>query len=229
MEKVARVGFSTEWERCYLDNTQMSVWPWSDVVSLVHRYCNGLISGSGRVLELGCGAGANIPFFQALGVDYFAVEGSPAIVKQLHQRYPDFIDQISVGDFTVVQPFKGAFDLVIDRAAITHNSFTAIKDTLESVLVSLIPGGIFIGSDWFSTKHSDYFGGEMSVDKYTRNHYTKGQFIGVGGVHFSDEHHLKELFSQFEILLMEEKIIKQYEPLGNHQFASWNIVARRSL
>lgn len=29
------MGFNSEWEQRYAENTHMSVWPWSDVVSLV--------------------------------------------------------------------------------------------------------------------------------------------------------------------------------------------------
>lgn len=222
------MGFSSEWERRYAENTHLSVWPWSDVVSLVHRHCKPIIAaGGGRVLELGCGAGANIPLFRALGMDYYAIEGSPTIVKQLHQRYPDMVEKIQVGDFSVDQPFVEAFDLVIDRAALTHNSTASIKNGLQIAFDSLTPGGIFVGSDWFSTSHTDYSGGEPCDDEYTRTNHAKGQFIGTGKVHFSDEAHLRDLFSGFEIVSMEEKLMRRHEPRDNHLFAAWNIVARR--
>jgi len=211
-----------------MDNQQMSVWPWSDVVSLVHRHCKPIIAaGGGRVLELGCGAGANIPLFRALGMDYYAVEGSPTIVKQLHQRYPDLVENIRVGDFTLRQPFVGDFDLVIDRAALTHNSTASIKNGLKIAFDSLTQGGIFVGSDWFSKNHADYSGGEPCDDEYTRTNHTEGQFIGTGKVHFSDEAHLRDLFSGFEIVFMEEKLMRRCEPQDNHLFAAWNIVARK--
>jgi len=222
------MGFSQEWEERYADNTHLSVWPWSDIVSLVHRHCKPLIvAKGGRVLELGCGAGANIPLFLALGMEYYALDGSPTIVSQLHQRYPDLVDNIRVGDFTADQPFDGNFDLVIDRASLTHNNTSSIKNALRISFDALKPGGVFIGSDWFSTNHTDYIGGEVADDKHTRTNHSKGQFIGVGNVHFSDEAHLRDLFSKFEILFMEEKLTRRYEPHDNHQFASWNIVARK--
>ena len=217
------MGFSQEWEQRYADNTHLSIWPWSDIVSLVHRHCK-----RGRVLELGCGAGANIPLFRALGMDYYAIDGSPTIIAQLKQRYPEIADQIRLGDFTAEQPFEEAFDLVIDRAALTHNNTTSIKNALQSALTSLKPGGLIIGCDWFSTNHSDYAGGEMVYDVYTRTNHSKGQFVGVRNVHFSDEAHLRELFTKFEILFMEEKLVRRYEPQDNHQFASWNIVGKKS-
>lgn len=229
MSNLQNIGFCPEWDKCYRNNTQLSIWPWSDIVSLVHRNCKPLIAaGGGRVLELGCGAGANIPLFRALGMDYYAIEGSQTIVAQLHQRYPELDKNIIVGDFTEDQPFAGSFDLVIDRAAATHNSTASIKNTLQSIFASLGPGGLFIGSDWFSTNHTDYEGGEMVNDQYTRANFSKGQFVGVGNVHFSDEAHLRDLFSNFEILFMEEKLMLRHEPPDNHQFASWNIVTRKS-
>ncbi|MFZ2136467.1 MAG: class I SAM-dependent methyltransferase [Xanthobacteraceae bacterium] len=98
----------------------MSEWPWSDLVSLVHRHAKPE-NGYRRVLELGCGAGANIPFLQSLGMDYCAVEGSSFIVARLRARFPEIAANIVVGDFTRKIPFTSRFDLVIDRASVTHH------------------------------------------------------------------------------------------------------------
>jgi len=222
------MSFSTEWEERYAANTHLSVWPWSDVVSLVHRHCKPVISaGGGRVLELGCGAGANIPLFCALNIDYYAVEGSPTIVRQLHERYPDRVKNIVCSDFTMDQPFAAGFDLVVDRAALTHNNTASIKNALQIAFDALAPGGTFIGVDWFSTNYSDFSMGDTVDDAFTKTNIATGSFSGVGKVHFSDETHLRDLFSQFEIIFLEEKLTRRLEPPDQHQFASWNIVARK--
>jgi len=227
-KKTVAMGYSQEWEECYAGNTQMSIWPWSELVSLVHLYCKSLIESGGSVLELGCGAGANIPLFLKLGLDYYAIEGSPIIVERLHRRYPDLSKNICVGDFTLAQSFDGDFDVVIDRAALTHNDTESIKQALKNTHKSLKPTGLFIGVDWFSTHHTDFREGQTGRDEFTKINFSKGQFSGVGQVHFSDEDHLRELFSDFEILFIEEKLIRRYEPQDDHQFSSWNIVARKS-
>ena len=223
------MSFSNEWDLCYADNLHMSVWPWSDIVSLVNRYCKQSLKKEQKlsVLELGCGAGANIPFFQKLGTDYYGIDGSSTIVERLHRDFPALVDHIIHGDFTTNALFKKRFDLVIDRASLTHNTTSDIKSVLLSM--PLKEGGIYIGVDWFSTNHSDYIEGERADDIFTRKNINKGQFVGVGKVHFSDEMHIRELFHKFEILLMEEKVVRQYEPLNKNQFASWNIVAKRPL
>ena len=97
------MGFSSGWDSTYRTGQHMSEWPWSELVSLVHRHAKPE-NGYRRVLELGCGAGANIPFLQSLGMDYCAVEGSSFIVARLRARFPEIAANIVVGDFTHPPP-----------------------------------------------------------------------------------------------------------------------------
>ena len=76
--------FSKEWDDRYSENTHMSNWPWSDLVSYVKRYTD--IQSDSNVLELGCGSGANIPFFLSLNANYHGIDGSPTIIEKLKQN-----------------------------------------------------------------------------------------------------------------------------------------------
>ena len=116
--------------------------------------------------------------------------------------------------------------MFVDRAAITHNNTEAIRNTLRLVKSRLKPDGIFIGVDWFSQKHAYFHEGRPTHDQYTRNTFTTGPFSGIGNVHFSDEAHLLELFSDFDFLVLEHKEIQVFIPQENEIFATWNFVAR---
>lgn len=218
--------FSPEWDERYRELTHMSVWPWSDLVSYVMRYA--CPTGPGfRVLELGCGAGGNIPFFLSLGADYYGIEGSPAIVGKLRERYPVLNANIVAGDFTDEISFAGEFDLVVDRASLTHNASAAIVRCLDAVYAKLKPGGKYIGIDWFSTTYSDYRKGVTAEDEFTRTGYREGSFADVGRVHFSDKPHLLDLFKRFEVMVLEHKTIQREIPADGWHFASWNLVVRK--
>lgn len=221
--------FSAEWDERFRANRNISVWPWSDLVSYVNRFAR---PGDGykRVLELGCGAGANIPFFMSLDVDYFAVEGSASIVARLHEAHPGLRDRIVVGDFTEALPFPGPFDLVVDRSALTHNTTDAINRTLAMIFDRLRPGGRFIGIDWFSTSHQDAQKGD-ALDAHTRTNLRAGQFAGVGAVHFSDDEHLIGLLTLkgFRVDLLEKKDLQVVHPKGGggraERVGMWHFVA----
>jgi len=222
------MAFSKQWDDRYRLNQQLSVWPWTDLVSYVMRYARPQ-SREWRVLELGCGAGANIPFFQWLDVQYYAVEGSPTIVSQLVEKFPTLKERITTSDFTREIPFPGPFDLVVDRSSLTLNLTTDIKKTLSMIHRCLKPEGKFIGVDWFSTEHADFLMGQPLEDHFTRGNFPSGQFAGIGVVHFSTREHLLDLFADYKIEILDHKIIRHdLPPTAEHKvFASWNLVARK--
>ena len=217
--------FSIEWDAQYSRGSQLSTWPWSDLVSYIYRYAHPN-DGFEKILELGCGAGANIRLFKELGCDYWGIEGSPVIVASLHSQYPDLTDRIIVADFTQDIPIDEFFDCVVDRSSLTHNSTADISSALRMIYAKLRTGGKFIGIDWFSTDHRDSHYGTV-IDAYTKNNIKEGQFKAVGRVHFSDYDHLIELLSVagFRIERLEHKFLHALIPADNDPKAWWNFVA----
>ncbi len=213
--------FGLDWDAAYSQNRHMSVWPWSDLVSLVMRYARPR-DKCWKVLELGCGAGANIPFFTSLNVDYYSVESSKVAVSMLHERYPQLEKNIFLGDFTKELPNE-FFDLIVDRGSVVCNSTDAISECLTNCRERLNRNGIFIGVDWYSTKCSDYFNSQIE-DEWTRVNFNSGPFEGVPRIHFSDKNHLCDLFSAFEFRYLEHKSSINELAIHKSERASWNFV-----
>lgn len=218
--------FSAEWEELYKNSRHLSVWPWSDAVSLVMRHARPA-SPDYSALELGCGAGANIPFFQRLGIRYHAVEGSATMVELLKRNFPEYAGTIAAGDFTKDLVFEGPFDLVLDRGSLTCNTTEAIANCLAMVRERLKPGGKFIGIDWMADDHSESSKGVPDTDGNTRSGYADGPFAGIGRIHFSSLGHLRELFSAFAIETVEHKIVETVVPAGGRKLCYYSIVASK--
>ena len=123
-----------EWDEIYKSRKQICRWPFSDLVSLVLRNRHRLPARP-SVLEMGCGSGPNIPFFLENNFDYYAIEGANSIVEELKGNYPAIRDNIVCGDFSKPISFKRKFDLVFDRAAITHNTTDDIKDIVRTIRI----------------------------------------------------------------------------------------------
>ena len=219
--------FSNKWDTCYKNKTHsMNNWPFSDLVSYVMRFSKPGKSKI-RVLELGCGSGANIPFFLSLNAEYFGIDGSKTTIRKLKKKNPMLKNNIVVGDFTKELPFQKKFDLIVDRASINHNPTNGIKKCLDLVHQKLKTNGKFIGIDWFSTRDIGYKSGRKTNDIFTKS-YVGGRYYGVSKIHFNNEKHLLYLLKNFKILCLDEKIYKSIIPIKNKTIAVWNIVAQKS-
>lgn len=217
-------GFSPGWEEAYADSsTSAPMWPFSDLVRLVRRYAPW-IGADSRVLELGFGAGANFPFIEQTGAEYWGIEGSQAAVDEARTRFPDVAQRFICGDFTQGIPLSN-IDIVIDRSSLTHNQSSDIVRTLRECASSLSSRGQFVGVDWFSDQHDDAKRG-LSVDHWTRQDIPDGQFENLGKVHFSSAEHLEELFKSagLKIIHLELKVREVLVPSHNRH-AAYDLVA----
>ena len=221
-----------EWEATYSSGKHANSWPWSDLISLYIRYSKSLELNDSypKVLELGSGTGNNYPFWRSLGAEYFGIEFSASAVAICIDRFPELRNKLQTGDFLTLKSASECFDVICDRASVTHCSNLSVQKVILNSLNSLKRGGLYLGIDWFSKNHSDYFAPSTHVDANTRSDFMNGQFVGIGQVHFANRNELLGIFKDFEILELSEKIVtSQYSDRDSHQFASWNIVARKPL
>lgn len=220
-------GFSPEWEARYQAGTHVSVWPWTDVVAHVQRYAKPRDAFS-TVLELGCGAGANVPFFASRGDQYYALDGSATVVAGLHERFPELAHRILVADFTREIPFDAMFDLVVDRCSVTHNDTDSIERCLALVAARTRRGGLLVGVDWFTDEHSDA-GKGIPVDSHTRRDIDSSTLHDLGCVHFSDRGHLEALLARagFDVATLERKTVRMLTGSEGLVRDTFNFVAVR--
>lgn len=216
------------WESLYADGLHGSVWPWSDLVSLFMRHVrpNGELI---EVLEVGVGAGANIPFVLSVGGRLSGIDGSVTTISRLRERFSgDERVQLAIGDFTKTIPFEQNFDVVIDRASITHNDERGVRDAVSKIYKQLKPRGWLFCVTLFSSKMNEFSLGGIGPDNWTRRDIESGPLEKTGVVHFWSEEHIADVFSDFEIVALEERAIQYLMPRSRHGITYYNLVARKS-
>ena len=214
---------TNHWYKTYSDNQHLSSWPWSEVISLCNRFCKKKINNkNSKLLELGFGAGANIPFFLKQKIKYYGVEGSKNIVNVVKKKYKN--KNLIHGDFSQSYFEKYKFDVILDRASITHNNKKDIHRILDDVQDKLTKKGTFIGIDWYSKNCSDF------INRKSKNNYLyfkSGVFKNIGGVFFSNKKEILNFFKKFKIIHLSEKKIETFRKKKKYIVSSWSIVAEK--
>ena len=100
-----------------------------------------------RILDLGCGGGANTWFLARDGFTVTAVDGSAAAVAQTRNllKAEACTAEVTLRDFIDLSFPDAAFDAVLDCAAIQHNPWNDITAIHQQVFRTLKPGGWFWG------------------------------------------------------------------------------------
>jgi len=97
-----------------------------------------------RILEIGCGAGANIWFLAREGFDVYGIDGSKTAILKAEQRLQEegLKAHLQVGDIISLAELYSPnhFDAVVDVACLQHNRMGAVQAIVDQI-VTVINGG----------------------------------------------------------------------------------------
>lgn len=142
------------WDRIY-STQEWGRYPAEDLVRFMAKhFYQAPDRSSVRVLELGCGPGANIWYLAREGFSALGMDTCPVAVERARKRLAD--DQVhgisGVARADVARMPKslegwgdldGSFDAVVDIECMSCNSFETAQMILQEVLRVLKPGGLF--------------------------------------------------------------------------------------
>ena len=99
-----------------------------------------------RVLEVGCGSGANLWMLAKEGFDTYGIDGSKNAVESanIHLKEKWGVSaKISIGDFRELPYEDSFFDVVVDVVSLQHLDMESTKKTLDEIRRILKPNGRF--------------------------------------------------------------------------------------
>jgi ubiquinone/menaquinone biosynthesis C-methylase UbiE len=188
------------WEKLH-SSQEWGKYPAEDIIRKVMRtYRQRSNREKTKVLELGCGAGANLSFFLSEGFQTFGVDGAPSAIKAAHERFEPLknenqIFELTCSTFDKIDYPDEFFDLVVDYFAIYANSMSVIETTLANAFRLLKPGGRFYSRSWGTLCHGADTGEIFEIG--TSKNPESGPCCNMGVSHFFSLEELQNLFSQW--------------------------------
>ena len=227
---MSRASFDPVWPELYGSGRQLNRYPWDAVVRFVHanRPPDRAAADVG-VVEVGCGAGANLWFAAREGFAVAGIDGSESAIAYAQQRFDDddLAGDLRVGDFTELPWPDGTFDLAIDRAALTCCGRTAAGRAVAELHRVLRPGGRLLFTP-YSDRHPSAGAGRPGEDG-VRSGIDAGALVGVGQICFYSRDDIDRLLDGWRLLAVEhhdvsDELDTAAAPLRGH----WHVVAERA-
>lgn len=221
-------SFDPVWEEKYAAG-HGSRYPWDAVVSFVFRHApRDRPRGEVRVLELGCGTGANLWFAAREGFRACGVDASASALAAARARFEaeGLSVELKQADFTSLPFADASFDLVVDRAALTCCGTAAMQRALGEAARVAVPGGRLLFTP-YAASHSSRASGRPGPDGVTVD-IAEGTLVGVGQIRFVERDELATLLGPGWRMIVAERVELVDELAADgHVHAEWRVVAER--
>jgi len=221
-------SFDRHWEEKYAaGHTQR--YPWDTVVSFVFQNApRDRERSEVRILEVGCGTGANLWFAGREGFSVTGIDASESAIAtaQAWLSEENIKAELRIADFTAL-PFEDAtFDLIVDRAALTCCGRDAMKTAIAEIARVAKPGAKFLFTP-YADSHSSVAGGTLDEDGTVRD-ITSGAVAGAGQIYFVSRREIPELLGEcWEISEMARREEIDLKAPSSQIHSEWKIVAVR--
>ena len=224
---MSRASFDPVWPELYGSGVQLNRYPWDAVVRFVHANSPpGRARADVGVIEVGCGAGANLWFAAREGFAVAGIDGSDSAIAYAQQRFADdgLTGDLRVGDFTELPWPDGSFDLAIDRAALTCCGRTAAERAVAELRRVLRPGGRLLFTP-YSDRHPSAAAGLPGEDG-VRSGIDAGALVGVGQICFYGRADIDRLLDGWQLLAVEHHdVLDELDTAAARLRSHWHVVA----
>jgi SAM-dependent methyltransferase len=157
-----------------------------------------------KVLEIGCGPGANLWFLHREGFRVAGIDGSTSAIDQACARLRTenaglnpIVADLRVGDLSRLPWAEAEFDVVVDNFALYANLNPVIERAISEVYRVLKPDGRFYLKVW--GRGTTGYGEGRCLEEGTYTEIPRGPCRDMGVAHFFDEAEIRSRFARFQI------------------------------
>lgn len=220
------MAWDPKWEEVF-QKQHWGKYPPEDLIRFVARnYYHAQDRASVRILEVGCGPGANLWYMAREGFSVYGIDGSRTAVEQATARLdaecPGWTGDIQVGDIMSLPYADATFDAVIDCEAICCNSFEDSRAIIQEIARVTKPGGKFFSRTFATGCWGEGTGEPLG---YRAWRVTEGPIANKGYARFTDQADLPALLNGFH--LEELELLSRTMGGLQHTIREWLIVGLR--
>ena len=218
------------WDPVWEDVFKRQAWgkyPSVDLIRFIARnFYQSKDHRSVKILEVGCGPGANLWYMAREGFTVYGIDGSKTAIAQakqrLNQECPGWSGELRIGDITALPFDDGFFDAVVDFEAICCNSFDNAKIIYQELSRVARAGGKLFSQTFATGCWGDKTGQEVGHNAWI---VSEGPLFNKGYARFTEYEEINKLtdgFSIHEVELLTRTMLGR-----QHEVKEWIIIGEK--
>lgn len=191
------MSWDNVWNEIF-ENREWGRYPAEDLIRFIAKnYYKEIGRRKIKILEIGCGTGANLWYMAREGFSVYGIDGSKVAINKAKQRLDSEIKnwsgELLEGD-VVNLPFKdNYFDAVVDSEVICCNSYEDSKRIYDEIWRVLKPGGKMFSRTFAKTCYGDETGEQVGHNAFLPN---VGPLKGIGYCRFTKYEEITDLLGK---------------------------------
>ena len=206
-------------ENVYIKNKQINKYPYTSIISSVIRFTKD--RNDKKTLDIGCGCGNNIKFLYECGFDCYGIDISKTAINIANNFLKNDNIKLSVCDSKKTLYDNNYFDLIIDRASITHNALY-FSDCIKEVERIIKKDGIFITHVFGLNCTDKEYGEKINNNLYIN--FEDGDFKD-SDTYFISKDDINIFYKNFQILDLNE--VNNINYINNKNTQIFEIVLKK--
>jgi SAM-dependent methyltransferase len=218
------------WDPVWDDIFRTHEWgkyPSEDIIRFIARnFYSAPDRSAVKMLEVGCGPGANLWFLAREGFSVFGIDGSPHAItraqKRLDEERPGWSGELRTGDICELPYESESFDATIDNEAISTNCRDdSIKIYAELFRVTK-PGGKLYTKMFATGCAGDNTGQQVGEKTWL---VSEGPNVDRGPTRFTELSEIEQLLGSFRVCSIE--LTTRTEANRTQLISEWNVVGEK--
>lgn len=191
-KELGRTSFDQEWEKIH-STQEWGQYPPEYVIRFMAKNYYKCERSNIRVLDFGCGAGANTWYLAREGFDTYAFDGSKSAVEKTEQKLAreNLQAHTLISDALNLEYSRDFFDAIVDNVTIYANRIKDIEDMYKECYKFLKPGGrilsVCLGEE------TDGYSSGIAIEKGTYKDIVDGKIAHRGIAHIFSVEEIKAL------------------------------------
>jgi SAM-dependent methyltransferase len=203
-------------------------YPSEDVIRFVARHFYKVPDrGSVKILEVGCGTGANLWYIANEGFAAYGIDGSASAIATCRQRMDAEVlgwkGVLTEGDVCSLPYSDDFFDAVIDNECIYANLYDDARRIYQEAHRVLKPGGKLYSKTFVSGMVGDGTGFKVGHNAWL---VAVGPLAGKGPSRFTSESEIDGLLTPLKVISIDR--VSRSEGNRSTEIIEWVVIAEKT-